>query len=116
SLMYNTEICQQVIQKFPDVTMIPVPEKYVRDPEPQVRVPSAKLVEVCKFLKSSPEFAFDFPIQMTAIDYIKDNLFALVYFLYSSKKKHGIILKSQISRASAEIDSVTPIWSGMDWQ
>ncbi len=114
--MYNAEICQQLTKKFSDVTIVPVPEKYVRDPEPQVRVPAAKLIEVCKFLKTSPEMAFDLPIQMTGVDYIKDNLFELVYNLYSTKKKHGLVLKVQISRADASVDSVTPIWSGMDWQ
>src|SRR5882672_3812597 len=114
--MYAPELCQKLSEKFPEVTAVPVPEKFVRDPEPQVRVPSAKLVEVCRHLKESPDMSFDVPVQMTAVDYIKDNLFELVYYLYSSKMKHGIVLKSQISRASAEIDSVTSVWSGMDWQ
>lgn len=114
--MFNIELCQKLSQKFPDVTSIPVPEKFVRDPEAQVRVPAAKLVEVCKYLKESSDMAFDVPNQMTAVDYIKENLFELVYYLYSSKKKHGIVLKVQIDRATAQLDSVTPIWSGMDWQ
>ena len=88
----------------------------MRDPEAQVRIPAAKLVEVCKYLKENPAMAFDVPNQMTAVDFIKENLFELVYYLYSSKQKHGIVLKVQIDRASAQVDSVTPIWSGMDWQ
>ena len=38
------------------------------------------------FKKESPDLVFDVPIQMTAVDYIKDDLFELVYYLYSSKK------------------------------
>lgn len=114
--MFNAEICQQLTKKFPEATIVPVPEKFVRDPEPNVRVPAAKLVEVCKYLKESPDMSFDVPLQMTAVDYIKENLFECVYYLYSSKKKHAIVIKSQISRADAQIDSVTPVWSGMDWQ
>lgn len=114
--MYNAEICQTIIKKFPDAIIPPVADKFVRDPEAQVRVPAAKLVEVCKFLKDSPDLAFDFPNQMTAVDFIKENLFELVYYLYSSTKKHAIVVKAQIPRDNAEVDSVTPIWSGMDWQ
>jgi NADH-quinone oxidoreductase subunit C len=36
--------------------------------------------------------------------------------LYSSKKKHALVVKSRVSRDNAEIDSVTNVWSGMDWQ
>ena len=114
--MYSPEICQKVREKFPDVTVPPVPDKYVRDPEPQVLVPPENLVPVCRFLRENEDMAFDLPLQMTAVDYIKENVFELVYYLYSSRKKHGIVVKSRIDRAAATIASVTPIWSGMDWQ
>jgi NADH-quinone oxidoreductase subunit C len=114
--MYSSELVQKLAQQFPDAVTVPVPEKFIRDPEAQLRVPPARLVEVCKFLKQSPEFAMDFPLQMTAVDFIKDGIFELVYHLYSSKKKLAIVIKSQIPRTSPEIDSVTPVWSGMDWQ
>ena len=114
--MYPAELCQKVVQKFPDAAIPPVPEKTLRDPEPQVRVPPARLREVCKFLKSDPDLSFDFPTQMTAVDYIKDGIFELVYTLYSTRKKHGIVVKAQIPRATPEIDTVSDVWAGMDWQ
>src|SRR5687768_17047267 len=114
--MYPAELCQKLSQKFPDAASVPIPDKFVRDPEAQLRVPPAKIAEICAYLKDAPEFDMDFPLQMTAVDYIKDGVFELVYYLYSSKKKHAIVLKSQIPRAEAEVDSVTPVWSGMDWQ
>ncbi|MCG3203549.1 MAG: NAD(P)H-quinone oxidoreductase subunit J, chloroplastic [Elusimicrobia bacterium] len=114
--MYSAELCQTLIKRFPEVSFVSVPDKFVRDPEPQVRVPVNKLVEVCRFLKTDPQMQFDVPLQMTAVDYIKDNVFELVYYLYSSKKKHALVLKAQVSRADAIVDSVTSVWSGMDWQ
>jgi NADH/F420H2 dehydrogenase subunit C len=114
--MYSAETCQKVIKKFPDVTLIPVPEKFIRDPEPQLNVPPAKLLEVCRYIKAESSLAFDLPLQMTAVDYIKDGRFELVYYLYSSKNKNGLVLKSSVQRSSPEIDSVTSVWSGMDWQ
>jgi NADH-quinone oxidoreductase subunit C len=114
--MYAPETCQKVQAKFPDVTIPPVPDKAIRDPEPQIMVPPKSLLAVCRFLRENEEMAFDLPNQMTAVDFIKDNVFELVYYLYSTKKKQGIVVKSRIDRAKPEIDSVTPIWSGMDWQ
>lgn len=114
--MYSAEICQTIIKKFPDVSLIPVPDKYVRDPEPQINVPPSKLLEVAHYLKSEPSLAFDLPLQMTAVDYIKDGKFELVYYLYSSKTKSALVLKSYVPRQSPEIESLTPVWIGMDWQ
>lgn len=114
--MYSADTCQKVIQKFPDVSLPPVPEKFIRDPEPQIRVPSAKLLEIARFLKDNPEMAFDMPIHMTAVDYIKDGVFELVYYFYSTRHKQAIVVKSQVSRAEGEIDSLTPLWAGFDWQ
>jgi NADH-quinone oxidoreductase subunit C len=114
--MYNSEIVKKIVQKFPEAAEIPVPEKFVRDPEAMVKVPSQKLRDICRFLKTDAEMAFDLPIQMTAVDYIKEDLFELVYSIYSTRKKHAIIIKSQISRKDAAIDSVSDIWTGMNWQ
>lgn len=114
--MYSADTIQKITAKFSDAQAIPVPDKFIRDPEAAVRVPPAKLVEVCKFLKNDPSMAFDMPIQMTAVDYIKEGNFELVYYLYSSSKKQAVVVKAQVPRTAPEIDSVTPIWSGMDWQ
>lgn len=116
SSMYPADVCQKITAKFSDAVLPPVPEKFIRDPEAQVVVPTAKLFEVCEFAKKSPELSFDFPIQMTAVDFIKENQFELVYYLYSSRHKNGLVIKTRIPRDAAEIDSVTPLWKGMDWQ
>ncbi len=114
--MYSSELLQKIISKFPDVTIPPVPEKFVRDPAAQIRVPSMKLREVCKFVKTTPEIAMDLPNFMTAVDFIKDNVFELVYYVYSTKTKQALVIKSQISRVDAVIDSVTDLWPGFDFQ
>jgi NADH:ubiquinone oxidoreductase subunit C len=50
------------------------------------------------------------------VDYIKDNIFELIYVLYSTKHKQGLIIKSNISRVDARIDSVVDLWEGFDFQ
>lgn len=112
----SPETIQKITKQFPDVTVPPVPEKYVRNPEPQIRIPAAKLREVCRALKENPEYDFDLPNFMTAVDYIKENIFELVYYLYSTKRKELLVLKTQISRVDAKVDSVTDIWCGFDFQ
>ena len=114
--MYTKELIDKLIAKFPDAVAVVTPEKFVRDPAPQVMVPAAKLHEICEFIKSDKDFAMDMPNQMTAVDYIKEEQFELLYFLYSTKLKHGILIKSRIPRGTPEIASVTDLWNGMDFQ
>ncbi|MCB4756132.1 MAG: NADH-quinone oxidoreductase subunit C [Elusimicrobia bacterium] len=114
--MYSTEIIKKLQEEFPEVQEIPVPEKFVRDPLPHVNVPPQRIHEVGAFLKSDPAFAFDLPNYVTAVDKVKDGVFELVYDLYSTRHKQGIVLKSTISRDNGVIDSLSDIWSGFDWQ
>lgn len=114
--MYKAEFAQKLIEKFKDASIVPLPEKFIRDPEVTVRVPSAKFREVCQYIKSNSEFQCDLPNFMTAVDYIKENVFELLYYFYSTKQKQGLIIKVQVSRVDAEIDSVTDLWPGLDFQ
>lgn len=114
--MYPKELVDKVIAKFPDATAVVTPEKFVREPLAQVLVPATKLHQVCSFLKTDKDFQMDLPNQMTAVDYIKENQFELLYFLYSSTRKHGIVVKARVPRDAAEIQSVTDLWNGMDFQ
>src|SRR5260370_1298717 len=114
--MYSLGIAQKVIDKFPEVSLVSTPDKFVRDPAVQINVPPARIRAVSQFLKESPDLAFDMPNNMTAVDYLKENIFELVYFLYSTKNKEGLVMKSRIPRDSSEIDTVSDIWEGVDWQ
>ena len=114
--MYSAELAQKLVSKFPDAALVATPDKFVRDPAPQVMVPSAKLHEICQFIKNDKDFQMDMPNQMTAVDYIKENEFELIYFLYSTTKKHGLIVKSRVPRGTPEIASVTDLWNGMNFQ
>ena len=114
--MYSKDIVQKILRKCPGTESLPLPEKYVRDPESQVGVVPGKLKDLCRILKEDAELDFDMPIQMTAVDYIQEDEIELVYTLMSTTKKHGVMVKSRIKRAGGKIDSVTPFWPGFDYQ
>jgi len=114
--MYTAEICQKIIQKYPNAKEIPLPEKFVRDPSPQIKVQAGELRELCQILKDDNDFLFDLPIHMTAVDYIKENEFELVYPLYSTRHKVGVIVKVRIQRSDPQIDSLVDLWDGFDFQ
>ena len=72
------------------------------------------LVEVATALRD--EFGFDLLSSVTGVDYFPDKM-EVVYHAYKTTGGHGIVFKVQVPRIDPiEIQSVTPIWPGADFQ
>ena len=81
-----------------------------------VRVLPAALVEVCTTLRDDPSFAFDFLMDVTAVDYPgREPRFEVVYHLYSLAVNHRVRLKVGVPEANPHLPSVTPVWRGANW-
>jgi NADH:ubiquinone oxidoreductase subunit C len=71
------------------------------------------LLAVCEALKLRPEFAFDYPADLTAWD--TGESFVVWYRLWSMQNKRTAIVRVTVSREDAEVPSVTYIWPGFNW-
>ncbi len=75
-----------------------------------------KIVEICTFLRDDPALRFDMAMDLTGVDYLgEEPRFEVVYHLYSLEKKHRVRIKSRVPEADPVIDSVVPVWIGIDW-
>ena len=75
-----------------------------------------KIVEVCTFLRDDPDLVFDFAMDLTCVDYLgEEPRFEVVYHLYSLAKKHRVRIKARVPEEDPVIDTVIPVWVGMDW-
>jgi NADH-quinone oxidoreductase subunit C len=74
---------------------------------------------VCTFLRQDPALDFDLPVDLCAVDYpSRKPRMEVVMHLYSVSKRHRLRLKARVGdeeMEGAELDSVTSIWSGMNW-
>jgi NADH-quinone oxidoreductase subunit C len=74
---------------------------------------------VCKFLREEPTLDFDLPVDLCAVDFPgRSPRVEVVMHLYSISKAHRIRLKARVGDEEmngAELESVTSIWSGMNW-
>ena len=71
----------------------------------QVWVKPEQLIEICRFLKETPNLAFDFLSSVTAVDYVEH--FELVYHLTSMGFNHRTILKARVfGRLAPEVPSI----------
>ncbi len=89
------------------------------------------LIAVATWLRDDPAMAFDYPVFVTAIDRLDwkplnrppaeawvegQPRFELCVQLRSSKHKHRIRLKVALAENDAKVPSLTPLWSGFNWQ
>ena len=73
------------------------------------------LYDVMVELKDSPDWDFDYLVDLTALDYLEDEeRFCMVYHLYSYK--HGKLIRVKARIAEEEVvPSVTSIWKTAGW-
>ncbi|UCF78816.1 MAG: NADH-quinone oxidoreductase subunit C [Candidatus Eiseniibacteriota bacterium] len=107
----RSTIIDLLIKTFPDSASV-VQE---RINWPAVRVKLAVLPEVARFLRESPDLAFDYLTCVSGID-LKDRSprFDLVYHLVSLQHKHVLVLKVGVGE-DEEVPSLVSVWKGADW-
>lgn len=78
-----------------------------------------KWFDIARWLKTDPRMSMTMFVDLTCVDYPdRDPRFEVVMHLRSLERGHRLRLKARIGDAeadAAEIDAVTPIWSGANW-
>jgi NADH-quinone oxidoreductase subunit C len=71
------------------------------------------LTALCRFLRDEPDFAFDYPADLAARD--TGEQIILWYRLVSMSRNRTAILHVFLPCENPVLESVTPIWPGMNW-
>ena len=92
-----------------------VPNAVLEVQEDAVVLESETVPAVCRLLKDTPDYAFDFLEAVSAVDFIDH--FQVVYHLLSLQRNHSIVLKTRVySRDEPTVPSVTSVWGGANVQ
>jgi NADH-quinone oxidoreductase subunit C len=76
-----------------------------------VVVPPELIVEVCSFVKTDPDLAYDFLSDLCGIDmYRPEKRFGVVYNVLSLKNKHRFRIKSFVDESNPKVPTVTGLW------
>lgn len=104
-------VVQKLKEKFPDSVL----DTHSFRGDDTVILKKEDIQDVCRYLKSDPELAFDFLSDLCGVDYMgREPRFEVVYNLFSIKKHHRIRLKAMVGDGE-KIDSVVGIWGTADW-
>jgi len=113
--MISQELLSSIQAKFPGLQEIPKPQGQARGDELYLAVPSAQLVELCRYLRFDPPLSFDCLSFVTSIDW--KTHFEIVYYLVSTLHKHKLVLKVKVEdRAAPEVPSIATLYPTADWQ
>ena len=73
------------------------------------------LYEIMVYLRDSPQWGFNYLVDVTALDYLGDpKRFCIVYHLYSYSTGELIRVKAAVGDEKI-VPSVSSIWTGADW-
>ncbi len=111
--MANTTI-EKIREKFAD-QIIEVSE---RPGDSAVTLGKSRILEICRFLRDDPSFAYKYLMDVCGVDYLamaRTPRFAVVYHLFSLDMGHRIRLKVPLEEGDLSIDSVVEVWKGAEW-
>lgn len=94
----------------------PAAAKREKADRPAVQVPPEKLAALALRLRDEPALAFDLLLDHTAIDWIAENRFELVYVLYSTVHGHYLMLTTSVPRETPVVPTLSAVWPIAHWQ
>ena len=103
------EIIRAVEKAFPEL----VEESAVlREKKISVRISPEGLLEVARYLRD--HLGFDHPVSAGGIDFMREKLLQMVYYLISSEKRILLMLKVNIPRDNPVLPTLTQVWGAMN--
>lgn len=107
----------EVAQKLKDTYTEEVLDVTAYRDQVSVTVKKERIRDIFRYLHDEPTLSFDLLKDLCGVDHLgkKDTRFEVVYHLYSIEHEHMIRVKVPVSEDDCSVDSVTPIWIGVDW-
>ena len=111
--MEAKEIFEKLKEEFGDNIKEFVHEE---NSDPYIEVDPAEIVDICLFLRDEDDLLFDYPVNLSGMDYSKQKSLGVVYHLYSIKFKHRLVLKVTLDKNDPVIHTTENVWKSMNWQ
>jgi NADH-quinone oxidoreductase subunit C len=101
------EVAARLGQKFPD--------SIIESDKDSLIIKSKSLLDLLSFLKTMPEFEFNYLSSITAVDYL--DYFEVVYHLTSMEHNHSLVIKTRCyGRENLAVPSIVSLYEGANAQ
>ena len=98
------------------IALEPTAARREKADRPAVQVPPEKLAALALALRDEPALAFDLLLDHTAVDWLAENRFELVYILYSTVHGHYLMLTTSVPRGAPVVPTLSAVWPIAHWQ
>ncbi len=105
-MLSKQEVAAMIQQKF-RLMVEPLPNT-----DCEYKVDLLTLLPLCQELKAA---GYAFLADITAVDYLNEGYFRLLYQVCNYQNGDIIVLKVDVSRAEPLVDSVCSVWSAANW-
>ncbi len=105
-MLSKQEVAAMIQQKF-RLMVEPLPNT-----DCEYKVDLLTLLPLCQELKAA---GYGFLADITAVDYLNEGYFRLLYQVCNYQNGDIIVLKVDVSRAEPLVDSVCSVWSAANW-
>lgn len=98
----HADAISEVIRAFGEITLV---------------VPRERIVELCEYLKTAPQFGFNLLADICGVDRgpEEDPRFEVNYHLFSTTRFHRLRLKVVVNEEDASVPTVTGVWRTANW-
>lgn len=110
--MPNVGLIAKVEAAFPGK----VQESHAQHGDETVIIDREDALAIFSALQADPQFACDFLMDLTAVDFLEtEPRFEVVYHLYSVRLNHRLRVKIRVAEDDAEVPSLTSLWKSANW-
>jgi NADH-quinone oxidoreductase subunit C len=111
--MTSQQIARNIQDKFGDKVGKALPD----DKHPRIEIEVAAWREIAEFLRRDESLKFDWLASLSAVDYVADQQFCIVYDLSSFDLQHRFAVKVFALRGdNTHFPTVADLWPAADWQ
>lgn len=105
-MLNKQEVAAMVQQKY-HLMVVPL-----TDTDCEYKVDLLTLLPFCQDLKAA---GYGFLADITAVDYLSEGFFRLLYQVCNYQNGDTITLKVDVAREDPQVESVCPVWAAANW-
>lgn len=112
--MAENALLERLARDFPDTVI----ETHTQHGDATVTIRREGLLPLARQLRHDPDLAFDFLMDVTAVDHLgrgHAERFEVVYHLYSTAQSHRLRVKAGVPADDPTIESLVSVWKGANW-
>jgi NADH/F420H2 dehydrogenase subunit C len=98
------------------IDLAPGAQRREQADRPAVRVAVEQLSSLFRRLRQDERLAFDMLLDVTAVDWLSEGRFELLYNFFSTVHGHYLLVSAVVPRETPVVPTASGVWQAAEWQ